>query len=689
MHRPGWGQNKPPLGTPLDWGHPLTNGLYACWTLNEGGGPTAYDQGASRSNGTIQSTNAAFDAYGRFGSEYRYTATSGTSFFQFSNSAFDFERTQALSLEVWVYVPSASSQINAFGNYGSTSNAGISITINENGGRVNLNLKSSALNKIVVVTPNASITANKWYHILATYDGTSNASGCHIYLNGIDQTLTVFTNALTSSIKTGNNWCLGRSGAASGTGSIQDTRYAVHRIWKRVLTGNEIQQLYISPFDMYVAPRRRMIFAPVVPGNVNISVPVKAMTLTSISPTPKIILAPSVKTMALSINNPTPRLSVAPSSKALTFTKIAPAISAGCNVALSVKSMVFTTFAPVPKINLSPSSKAMTFTTFSPSLKLNLSPSTKTMSLTSYAPSPRINITPSLKALSFTTYNPSISAGASVLLSVKAMSLTTFTPTPKINLSPSSKSMAFNTFNPNFRINLAPSTKAMTFSLLSPIPKINISPTTSGMILTTYEPTITPSGDGVNIVLTVKAMSLNKFSPALSIRLSPPSKSLALSPVATIQKLNLSPTSKSMSLTGNNPSFSIGLTSPIKALTLTGISPTVKMSVNPSVKSMAISLFSPIPKISLFPSSVAMVLHTISPNIAGGASVAIPIKGMILTTFAPQVTTNTTTSGDFLPSTDAEVALTLYLNLLNVEYRLSGNTIYNKSVPPITTVFKR
>src|SRR4030042_101428 len=30
--------NKPPLGSQINWGHPLSRGLVGCWLMNEGGG---------------------------------------------------------------------------------------------------------------------------------------------------------------------------------------------------------------------------------------------------------------------------------------------------------------------------------------------------------------------------------------------------------------------------------------------------------------------------------------------------------------------------------------------------------------------------------------------------------------------------------------------------------------------------
>lgn len=49
--------NKPPLGSVIDWSHPLARGLVGCWLMNEGGGLKIQDI-AKGNNGTI--TNATW-----------------------------------------------------------------------------------------------------------------------------------------------------------------------------------------------------------------------------------------------------------------------------------------------------------------------------------------------------------------------------------------------------------------------------------------------------------------------------------------------------------------------------------------------------------------------------------------------------------------------------------------------------
>ncbi len=44
---------KPPLGTPINWGHPLAQGLVGCWLMNEGGGLYAFDSSGRNNKGAL------------------------------------------------------------------------------------------------------------------------------------------------------------------------------------------------------------------------------------------------------------------------------------------------------------------------------------------------------------------------------------------------------------------------------------------------------------------------------------------------------------------------------------------------------------------------------------------------------------------------------------------------------------
>ena len=74
---------KPPLGSQLNYSHPLSQGLVGCWLMNEGGGKILTD--LSRDNGITWPTTSAFWTQ-QFGSCLRYDDPGGNTPISFSKN---------------------------------------------------------------------------------------------------------------------------------------------------------------------------------------------------------------------------------------------------------------------------------------------------------------------------------------------------------------------------------------------------------------------------------------------------------------------------------------------------------------------------------------------------------------------------------------------------------------------------
>lgn len=48
--------NKPLLGTPINWSHPLAKGLVGCWLMNEGSGDRVNDYSGNQNTGVLQNS---------------------------------------------------------------------------------------------------------------------------------------------------------------------------------------------------------------------------------------------------------------------------------------------------------------------------------------------------------------------------------------------------------------------------------------------------------------------------------------------------------------------------------------------------------------------------------------------------------------------------------------------------------
>jgi hypothetical protein len=48
-----WNQTKPPIGSKIDWSHPLSKGIVGCWLFNENGGDKIFDLSLNRIIGNL------------------------------------------------------------------------------------------------------------------------------------------------------------------------------------------------------------------------------------------------------------------------------------------------------------------------------------------------------------------------------------------------------------------------------------------------------------------------------------------------------------------------------------------------------------------------------------------------------------------------------------------------------------
>ncbi len=91
----------------------------------------------------------------------------------------------------------------------------------------------------IKITTNTPIPLKQWVHVMATYDGSSKASGLKIYVNGISQPFTVSDDTLNDTIITPASFKIGRrSDGPTFNGLISDVRF-----YRRLLTPAEILSL--------------------------------------------------------------------------------------------------------------------------------------------------------------------------------------------------------------------------------------------------------------------------------------------------------------------------------------------------------------------------------------------------------------------------------------------------------------
>lgn len=208
--------------------------LVSYYKLDETTGTSVADSFGSN---TGTATNVTWTA-GKINNAGSFTTT--TSKILLANeTAFDFDRTQALSVSMWVKLNSLtttsflfSKQLNS-GNY-----TGYSI-YQTSSWKLEFGIVATASNNAIINTPTLPNTTN-FHCITATYDGSSSANWLAVYINWIKQTNTVVSNNLTSSILNNQQFEIwNRSGAFNFW-------WLIDEVWirNRALTQDEITVLY-------------------------------------------------------------------------------------------------------------------------------------------------------------------------------------------------------------------------------------------------------------------------------------------------------------------------------------------------------------------------------------------------------------------------------------------------------------
>lgn len=248
----------------------LWRGCVGAWSPCLGPtGLTLRDWSGYGNHGTL-TNGAAFTVSGgsnaiAFDASNDYVAVGGS-------GVYNFDRTQQVSLSAWVR-PSSVAGV-AYGVIDKSSlsppNAGWSMVLFNRtslvANAVSLFLtNTTTTNEIEVCSPAGSISASRWQHICATYDGTSTAAGVQIYINGIAQTKTTTRNNLSASITTSISPSIGAR--QSGAGQVLNGAIADCAIHYRVLSANEINILASRRGIAYEQAPRRRSSVQVITGN--------------------------------------------------------------------------------------------------------------------------------------------------------------------------------------------------------------------------------------------------------------------------------------------------------------------------------------------------------------------------------------------------------------------------------------
>ncbi|MFC1678136.1 DUF2341 domain-containing protein, partial [Patescibacteria group bacterium] len=238
----------------------MSEGLVAYWKFDEPVGTYDDDAGYddaidSSGNGlTGDANNTASTAPSKFGNGAVFDGGNDNLLVQ-DNSALDI--TGALTVSVWLKykntgllqvilgkaglngVGTNGSYMLEYGNYSDKWRMAFTRT-NSVSGTGGSNGCGSSVNWDTVCTEDTNFSPDTWYHIVGTWDGTTDPDNMKIYVNGVEDG--AYTSTMTGIVQ--NNNALNISGTL--TFLVYDYKGSLDemRIYNRALSANEVAQLY-------------------------------------------------------------------------------------------------------------------------------------------------------------------------------------------------------------------------------------------------------------------------------------------------------------------------------------------------------------------------------------------------------------------------------------------------------------
>lgn len=224
-----------------------TTGLVAHWKLDEGSGTTTADSSGNGNTGTL--TNGPTWTTGKLAGAVSFD---GTNDYIGVPSSSSLNNLSALTVTAWIRPNDVDSPKRIVTKSTeccmSQSSGGWRFIVSDNASALDkgldFNVDYSGTN--LDLNKNNLLTTGTWQHVAVTWDGTSSASGAHIYVNGQVVSSYDGSDDPTGSRVDDSGTALGIGGRSSGLnpgdwfdGNIDDVR-----VYNRVLSAAEIAALY-------------------------------------------------------------------------------------------------------------------------------------------------------------------------------------------------------------------------------------------------------------------------------------------------------------------------------------------------------------------------------------------------------------------------------------------------------------
>lgn len=221
--------SKPPLGSTIDWSHPLSKGLVGCWLMNEGGGLRLNDISGKINTGVF--TNPPIWTVGKTGKCLNFNGTSN--YITLPDVESLQMGTKNFTFEAWVYPT----------NFGSWSSFIGAEAQGASFGCANGVLKVTKVDSVDAPDSGVTLPLNKWSHCAVTFNNILTTSNLKYYYNG----------NLVATVDFNVDFTAGRASNLLGLRLAGGLHYFygkmdIVRIWNRALSPQEIRTLYQDPY---------------------------------------------------------------------------------------------------------------------------------------------------------------------------------------------------------------------------------------------------------------------------------------------------------------------------------------------------------------------------------------------------------------------------------------------------------
>lgn len=232
-----WGNVKPPAGSTVNWGDPISRGLVGCWLFNEVGGNIAVDIAKSKSSSLVGGITRTT---GKFGNALRFDGVD-----DYVDIGRPIENVSQFTISFWLN--STSTNGDWFGKWDNWNNNGSNQQILFRNFNMQFYVESVSTAHTFAVSGFNMDAANIWYFICGIADGENLRSSINTKF-GSDVALAGPYIPIV-----GDRWGIGRGHTGLTNGIIDNVR-----IYNRALNKNEVQRLYTEPFAGITEPRLRL-----------------------------------------------------------------------------------------------------------------------------------------------------------------------------------------------------------------------------------------------------------------------------------------------------------------------------------------------------------------------------------------------------------------------------------------------